>query len=121
MIVEIRIITYLLNSGLLDVPGGFMIGLHCSSDEKLINVVQHIRNLDPLTSICPGTYIVDLSQNVVHQYNGQSVKTLTKSNIESIINSLPYGPRMRMQTGMSKEILSRIQYLYYIHYSNFDN
>jgi DENN (AEX-3) domain len=97
-------------SGLLEAPGGFMIGLHMFEDrdndvevaESHVN--KHFGNRKAVRqtkwthSLTAGTFIVDLSSNALFQYDGKSVQTpLGTSALTNLVHSLPPGPRKRLQ------------------------
>lgn len=97
-------------SGLLEAPGGFMLGLHMFEDkENDVEVVEShmdkhfgdrkaVRQVEWTHSLTAGTFIVDLSSNAVFQYEGKQEQTpLSSSAISNLVMSLPPGPRKRLQ------------------------
>ena len=97
-------------SGLLEAPGGFMIGLHMFEDkdndvevtestvDKHFGDRKAVRQTQWTHSLTAGTFIVDLSANAVFQYDGKSVQTpLSTTALNSLAHTLPPGPRRRLQ------------------------
>ena len=100
-------------SGLLEAPGGFMIGLHMFEDkENDVEVAEShvnksfgdrkaVRQTQWTHSLTPGTFIVDLSSNAVFQYDGKKEQIpLSTSAINSLVHTLPPGPRKRLQKNL---------------------
>lgn len=102
-------------SGLLGAPGGFMIGFHLD-DSILNNIEENVTNVSPTKSnrninansfliermsfsqsLLNGTYIVDLSLNIISKYDNYKIETLTSSQGNQLLNILPKGPRKRLQ------------------------
>ena len=97
-------------SGLLEAPGGFMIGLHMFEDKdndvevaeshvnKYFGDRKAVRQTKWTHSLTAGTFIVDLSSNAVFQYDGKSVQSpLSTSALNNLVYTLPPGPRKRLQ------------------------
>ena len=97
-------------SGLLEAPGGFMIGLHMFEDKENdvevseSHINKHfgdrkaVRQTQWTHSLTPGTFIVDLSSNAVFQYDGEREQIpLSVTAISNLIQTLPPGPRKRLQ------------------------
>ena len=99
-------------SGLLQALGGFMIGLHLplnaggitgafsaqiSSVEKKQAIQTFFSTSTITASLYPGTYTVDLSDNEIYQYTGDSeLSLLAASKINMLVKSLPAGPKKRL-------------------------
>ena len=102
-------------SGLLEAPGGFMIGLHMMEDsENDVEVVESqwnrrfgdrkaVQQVQWTHSLQPGTIIVDLSNNEIFQYGTTNENNAVGATwITNIVNSLPPGPRKRLQKKLQR-------------------
>jgi hypothetical protein len=111
-------------SGLLHAPGGFLVGIHLepsellgsspsfssssssssklsknSLQEMMKNYIQHMHFDYPMLS---GTYIIDLNSNNTYQFNGKYSESLSNSQIDSILKSIPSGPKLRLKAKLCK-------------------
>lgn len=102
--------------GMLEAPGGFMIGLHVPDENYVstneVDMHYHhrskvrssesaveylVRRICSRNSIAEGTYLFDLSYNKLYQYKGNSMSPLSSNTLESLLRMLPGGPRIRLQ------------------------
>lgn len=112
--------------GLLQAPGGFMIGLHIEPTELnhqqqqthsthqgsfnnksnkqylqdlMKKYIQYMHFDYPLLS---GTYIIDLNCNLAYQFNGKYSEVLQHSQIDNLLKTLPSGPKLRLKTYLQR-------------------
>jgi hypothetical protein len=97
-------------SGLLEAPGGFMIGFHVSEDLLEDTTVSDISIRLAMgesllyqqawkRSLAIGTYIVDLSADSIFKHvNSERDELISYSEKNEILKSMPFGPRKRLQT-----------------------
>lgn len=99
-------------SGLLEAPGGYMIGVHlekecnpnmplmCESfnSKKVGSVVFDSSKVTWMSSLQRGTYIVDLSQNKIYLFNGSSGEIMNQSKIQGLLKHLPPSPLKKLHT-----------------------
>lgn len=100
-----------LLSGLLQAPGGFMIGLHVPASLD-ISSVDGKKNDDIFSkygtdhvwtsSLQGGTYIVDLSEDNILFFDGKETELLVPGKISSILRVLPGGPLQKLQMKLAK-------------------
>ena len=101
-----------LLSGLLQAPGGFMIGLHMMTSQVEEPSNNKNMNQDDIfstygtdqvwtSSLQAGTYIVDLSEDTISFFNGNDTELLSSVHISNIIRVLPAGPLSKLQTKLS--------------------
>jgi hypothetical protein len=103
--------------GLLEAPGGFMIGIHVNADSadqedrhpgsgksawQQSATKNFAKSLHLSHSIVAGTYIVDLSANSLYQFDGKASECLTPTNVETLLKSLPLGPKLRLKTKLQR-------------------
>jgi hypothetical protein len=91
--------------GLLQAPGGFMIGIHIPSVEGTPTsaaTAAYLRNLHSCRSCVHGTYVVDLTANAISQYSGKAFERLDAGKVENILKLLPFGPKFRLQSVLKK-------------------
>lgn len=98
-------------TGLLQAPGGFMIGIHLDdcligkhlsalhSAEASRRFIQSMHIHYPLLQ---GTYIVDLVSNSINLFNGRYTEQLSPSNVENLLKTLPTGPKLRLRSKLFK-------------------
>lgn len=107
-----------LLSGLLQAPGGFMIGLHMPPSQGTSSAADSnsstgsgkrdddmFRNHGAghvwTSSLQGGTYIVDLSDDKLIFFDGKEKERLSAGKISSILRTLPGGPLQRLQSKLS--------------------
>lgn len=101
-----------LLSGLLQAPGGFMIGLHMltsrspnTNDNKKVPKEDIFSKYGAdqvwTSSLQAGTYIVDLSEDNISYYNGNNTELLSSLKISNILRVLPTGPLSKLQAKLS--------------------
>eukprot|EP01034_Spumella_vulgaris_P022474 gene22474-28602_t len=104
--------------GLLEAPGGFMIGIHvneASADQddrrpgsgknaawQQSATKNFAKSLHLSHSIVAGTYIVDLSADALYQFDGKGSERLTPANVETLLKSLPLGPKLRLRAKLQR-------------------
>jgi hypothetical protein len=104
--------------GLLEAPGGFMIGIHVNKDSadqedrrpgseksgtwQQTATKNFAKSLHLSHSIVAGTYIVDLSANAMYQFDGKASERLTPANVETLLKSLPLGPKLRLKAKLQR-------------------
>jgi hypothetical protein len=66
------------------------------------NFSSFISNISENYTIPYGTYIVDLSSNNVHLFNGTEPEVLKQSKIDQLLKSLPVGPKTRLHYTLQK-------------------
>jgi hypothetical protein len=102
-------------SGLLQAPGGFMIGVHVEKPQnehlnlvveswgsKKIGTLTHdATKLSWMSSLQRGSYIVDLNSNQLYLFNGNVGEVLNANKIQSLIKLLPANPVKRLQSKLS--------------------
>jgi hypothetical protein len=107
-------------SGLLQAPGGFMVGLHIESSElvdlsgsnskgnkssktyiqeMMKKYIQYMHFDYPMLA---GTYIIDLNSNCAYMFNGKYSELLSHSQIDNLLKTLPSGPKLRLKTKLTK-------------------
>ncbi|KAJ1403776.1 AEX-3 domain-containing protein, partial [Ochromonadaceae sp. CCMP2298] len=88
--------------GLLQAPGGFMIGLHVpTAHHGRDSTESYLQDLHGSRSIVRGTYVVDLTTNQITCYTGQ--KGGFEMEARGVARrSLPFGPCFRLQSALSK-------------------
>jgi hypothetical protein len=91
----------LLLTGLLQAPGGFMIGIHIPS-EIGATTPAFLRDLHSCRSLVQGTYVIDLTANTIAQYTGRSFDRLDAPRVETLLKTLPFGPKFRLQNTLKK-------------------
>ena len=87
-------------SGVLQAPGGFMIGLHMVSrgteefgrEDKRLGSKNYSVDHSWVQSLQSGTYIADLTCNNVYVFKGGKTEVLTAGKISGILRQLPQGP-----------------------------
>jgi hypothetical protein len=95
--------------GLLQAPGGFMIGIHL--DDSIVGKNIHgpqgpdisrryIESMHLQYPLLKGTYVVDLVANSLHQFNGKFVEAC--SNLDHISKMLPAAPKLRLRAKLLK-------------------
>jgi hypothetical protein len=96
-------------TGLLQAPGGFMLGLHLdpvevfhqsrltTQDEILSEVRKYIQTMHFEYPMVHGTYVVDLTSSSIYQFNGKHVELLNANHIENLLRVVPHGPRLRLR------------------------
>lgn len=103
-------------SGLLQAPGGFMIGMHVNPmyTNEIVNVQDRessykddngkLSSKKWLDSIMFGSYIVDLSSNVISKFDKQAQDHgMSQSKIKSMIsNYFPSGPLKRLHKSLQQ-------------------
>lgn len=84
--------------GLLQAPGGLMIGVHMEEIEpspaEVKKFIQHMHRSYPLVT---GTYVVDLTSNSIHQFDGKSLEKLQHGDVDNILKTMPTGPKVRLR------------------------
>jgi hypothetical protein len=97
-----------LLSGLLQAPGGFMIGLHtltsqsenpCHKNEDIFS--KYGTDQVWTSSLQAGTYIVDLSEDNISFFDGKDTELLSLGKVLSIMRVLPAGPLSKLQAKLS--------------------
>lgn len=92
--------------GLLQAPGGIMIGVHVESSNANLSSSQEVRKfIDEMHYQYPlvtGTYIIDLTSSSICQYNGHVVDKLQSYEQENILKTLPLGPKLRLRAKLHK-------------------
>jgi hypothetical protein len=89
-------------SGLLQAPGGFMIGIHVPCESGLSRTAAFLRDLHGCRSLVAGTYVVDLTANTIAQYSGRSYDRLDHTRVDNLLKVLPFGPKFRLQLVLKK-------------------
>lgn len=99
-------------TGLLQAPGGFLIGVHIdssaasdtpsSNDTSGHSTTAYLRTLHSNRNLVPGTYIIDLTANTVAQYTGRTYERLDAAKCDNILKVLPFGPKFRLQSALKK-------------------
>jgi hypothetical protein len=89
-------------SGLLQAPGGFMIGIHVPCENGLSRTSAFLRDLHGCRSLVAGTYVVDLTANTIAQYSGRSYDRLDHTRVDNLLKVLPFGPKFRLQSVLKK-------------------
>lgn len=102
-----------LLSGLLQAPGGFMIGLHMTTSQ-VVGATSDTKKMSQgnifskygtdqvwTSSLQVGTYIVDLSEDNISFFNGKDTELLSSAKVSNILRVLPSGPLNKLQTKLS--------------------
>lgn len=103
-------------TGLLQAPGGFMIGLHLDPSELFRHstsaaaaqgiynddVRKYIQQMHYDYPMVPGTYVVDLTSSCIYVFNGRVVELLPTTQVDNILKTLPTGPKLRLRTKLKK-------------------
>jgi hypothetical protein len=98
-------------TGLLQAPGGFMLGLHIdpaemfrTNQQEEVNqeVKRYIQTMHFDYPMVPGTYVVDLTSSNIYVFNGKQVEIMTAGQIENLLRTLPNGPKMRLKCKLRK-------------------
>lgn len=99
--------------GLLQAPGGFMIGLHIEKVDYKSNYLCEVKHLDKqhairisqdphnsswAQSLQNGTFLVDLSDNSLHIYTNGNIELLPSSKVSNLVKMLPSSPLKRLQS-----------------------
>lgn len=99
-----------LLSGLLQAPGGFMIGLHVPptqgskrSDMKKDGIFSKYGDGHVWTSsLQGGTYIVDLSDDNILFFDGKEAELMGPGKVSNILRLLPGGPLQKLQSKLTR-------------------
>jgi hypothetical protein len=103
--------------GVLQAPGGFMIGMHVTNsqendinelnvdgsshrmEEENINICSHRFGADHdwIQNLQSGTFIADLTQNRIYLYENKKTELLSSSRTNQILKSLPSGSFRKLQ------------------------
>lgn len=89
--------------GLLQAPGGLMIGVHMEqiqpSHAEVKKFIQHMHRSYPLVT---GTYVVDLTSNSIHQFDGKALEKLQQHDVDNILKTMPIGPKVRLRAKLMR-------------------
>jgi hypothetical protein len=88
--------------GLLQAPGGLMIGIHVEKSmsstltptQEVRKFISEMRDQYPLV---PGTYIIDLTSSSLFQCDAKSIDKLQPYEVEALTKALPIGPKLRLK------------------------
>ena len=93
--------------GVLQAPGGFMIGLHMDArdaeeigaDHKQQHLGSKNYSVDHswVQSLQSGTHIADLTDNKLYVFSGGKVELVTAGKVSGILRQLPQGPFRKLQ------------------------
>jgi hypothetical protein len=108
-------------SGLLQAPGGFMVGLHieeaelqdCFPSAKSVSgkvtknylqdmMKKYIQYMHFDYPMLAGTYIIDLNSSGAYMFNGKYSEALSSGQIDNLLKTLPSGPKMRLRSKLQK-------------------
>lgn len=102
-------------AGLLQAPGGFMIGIqvlensNCDLEESDLEYkgssnsnIQALKRDGWLKNISPGTYVIDLSANLIFQFDGKVEVQFNQSKVNALVHTLPLGPRARLYNKLDR-------------------
>ena len=100
-----------LLSGLLQAPGGFMIGIHMllykdtdkQHDKSGADDIFSRYGADEVwaQSLQGGTFIVDLSEDNIYYFDGKNAEVMSAAKILSILRVMPTGPLNKLQSKLS--------------------
>jgi len=102
-------------SGVLQAPGGFMIGMHIAdkmSDNNTTDrdsehslpsgtgqgIPRSVIGTALMHSLQPGTYIVDLTENKIRYHDGVRAEPLSASKVQQLVKMLPSGPGRKLHS-----------------------
>ena len=85
--------------GLLQAPGGFMIGVAIPHLYRTIDA--YLLHLHSCRNLVAGTYIIDLTFNSISLYNGRGFEKHDPKN-DTIVKTLPVGPKFRLYSVLRK-------------------
>jgi len=101
--------------GLLQAPGGFMIGIqvlensNCDVEDSALEYkkstssnIYALKRDGWLKNISPGTYVIDLSANLIFQYDGKGEVQFNQSKVNALVHTLPLGPRARLYNKLDR-------------------
>ena len=87
--------------GLLQAPGGFMIGAHVPV-VKYKYAGIYLKELHSKRALVPGTYVVDLTGNSLYQYTRKGMLHFDVVQPEDVYSELPFAPRCRLHAALKK-------------------
>lgn len=87
--------------GLLQAPGGFMIGAHVPA-AKYKYAGIYLKELHSKRALVPGTYVVDLTGNSLYQYTRKGMLHFDVVQPEDVYCELPFAPRCRLHAALKK-------------------
>jgi hypothetical protein len=96
-------------NGVLQAPGGFMIGLHMADEsdrhdgdaktgakKSQVGSKSYSEDHSWMRSLQSGTYIADLTSNKIFLFSGGRTEELNSSKINQLLKQLPSGPYRRL-------------------------
>jgi hypothetical protein len=92
-------------TGLLQAPGGFMVGVHVDCDpnhEKCTYLKHFIRSMHLQYPILPGTYVIDLTNSTINMFDGKYTETMTSAQVDQVSKALPYAPKLRLKAKLAQ-------------------
>jgi len=87
--------------GLLQAPGGFMIGAHVPIS-KYKFAGMYLKELHSKRALVPGTYVIDLTGNCLYQYTRKGMSNFDVVQPEDVYFELPFAPRCRLHAALKK-------------------
>jgi hypothetical protein len=76
------------------------VGIHVPPTLSTTNM--YLRVLHSTRALVPGTYIVDLTHNALLQYTGRGYDKIDPARADTLVKSLPFGPRVRLQAELRR-------------------